>query len=94
MGVVLYELGFDNFLYVNDGTYGSLFDAGHLRFLFPMRVVRENVSKKLIPFELYGPTCDSLDHMKGPFLLPDDIKEGDLFLGSDCVQLLKMGKKD
>src|SRR5207244_3279114 len=28
-------------------------------------------------FELFGPTCDSADRMKGPFLLPEDIDEGD-----------------
>ena len=35
------------------------------------------VSKKLTAFNFYGPTCDSLDYMKGPFLLPNNIKEGD-----------------
>ena len=25
----------------------------------------------------WGPTCDTIDHMKGPFRLPDKIKEGD-----------------
>ena len=34
-------------------------------------------SKKLTAFNFYGPTCDSLDYMKGPFLLPNNIKEGD-----------------
>ena len=34
-------------------------------------------SKKLTSFSFYGPTCDSLDYMKGPFLLPNNIKEGD-----------------
>ena len=32
---------------------------------------------KLRAFALYGPTCDSADYMKGPFLLPEDIDEGD-----------------
>ena len=31
----------------------------------------------LSPFRLYGPTCDTLDKMKGPFLLPEDTQEGD-----------------
>ena len=35
------------------------------------------VSKKMTSFNFYGPTCDSLDYMKGPFLLPNNIKEGD-----------------
>ena len=28
-------------------------------------------------FEFYGPTCDGLDVMPGPFYLPSDICEGD-----------------
>ena len=28
-------------------------------------------------FSFYGPTCDDLDHMAGPFLLPADIEAGD-----------------
>ena len=35
------------------------------------------LSKKITAFQFYGPTCDSLDYMKGPFLLPNNIKEGD-----------------
>ncbi len=65
-------------LYINDGTYGSLFDAGVPNFILPSKMVTEGrVSKKLTDFNLYGPTCDSLDYMKGPFLLPNNIKEGD-----------------
>jgi len=66
-------------LYINDGTYGSLFDAGIPNFVFPSKMITDGriVSKKLTSFNLYGPTCDSLDYMKGPFLLPNNIKEGD-----------------
>ena len=28
-------------------------------------------------FDFYGPTCDSMDYMKGPFILPKNIKEND-----------------
>ena len=35
------------------------------------------VSKKITAFDFYGPTCDSLDYMKGPFILPNNIKEND-----------------
>ena len=66
-------------IYINDGTYGSLFDAGVLNFILPTRMIpsgRVN-SKKLTSFSLYGPTCDSADFMKGPFVLPNNIKEGD-----------------
>ncbi|MGE5513982.1 MAG: type III PLP-dependent enzyme [Bacteroidota bacterium] len=66
-------------LYINDGAYGILFDAAHLGFVFPVRMVGRAVREPhvLAPFELWGPTCDSIDHMKGPFLLPSCIKEGD-----------------
>ena len=66
-------------LYINDGTYGSLFDAGVPNFILPSRMITNGriVSKKLTAFNFYGPTCDSLDYMKGPFLLPNNIKEGD-----------------
>jgi len=66
-------------LYINDGTYGSLFDAGVLNFILPTRMVPNGrmTSKKLTSFNFYGPTCDSADFMKGPFVLPNNIKEGD-----------------
>jgi ornithine decarboxylase len=66
-------------IYINDGTYGSLFDAGVLNFILPTRMIPNGrvLSKKLTSFSLYGPTCDSADFMKGPFLLPNNLKEGD-----------------
>ena len=66
-------------LYLNDGTYGSLFDAGVPNFVLPTRMITNGrvQSKKLTSFSFFGPTCDSLDYMKGPFLLPNNIKEGD-----------------
>ncbi len=68
-----------NNLYINDGTYGSLFDAGVPNFILPSKMISSNKarSKKLTSFSFFGPTCDSLDFMKGPFLLPNNIKEGD-----------------
>ena len=66
-------------LYINDGTYGSLFDAGVPNFVLPTKMITNGRihSKKLTSFRFFGPTCDSLDYMKGPFLLPNNIKEGD-----------------
>ncbi len=66
-------------LYINDGTYGSLFDAGVPNFILPSRMIQNGRahSKKLTAFNFYGPTCDSMDYMKGPFLLPNNIREGD-----------------
>lgn len=77
--VVKVELRKDDALYLNDGVYGSLFDAGYPGFVYPVKAIRplESVSGELLPFRFFGPTCDSLDAMKGPFMLPSDIKEGD-----------------
>ncbi len=66
-------------LYINDGTYGTLFDAGVPNIVYPSRIIKsgKSVSKKLTSFDFYGPTCDSMDYMKGPFILPNNIKEND-----------------
>jgi ornithine decarboxylase len=66
-------------LYLNDGSYGSLFDATHSKWPFPVKLVRggEASDAALKPFRFYGPTCDSIDHMPGPFWLPEDVGEGD-----------------
>jgi len=68
-------------LYINDGTYGTLFDAGTPNIVFPAKMIKETsnkiISKKLTAFDFFGPTCDSMDYMKGPFLLPNNIKEND-----------------
>jgi len=68
-------------LYINDGTYGSLFDAGTPNIVYPSKMIKESsnkiLSKKLTAFNFFGPTCDSMDYMKGPFVLPNNIKEND-----------------
>ena len=65
-------------LYINDGAYGALFDAAHIGWRFPVRLVREEESDaRDMPFSFYGPTCDDLDHMAGPFHLPADVGPGD-----------------
>ena len=68
-------------LYINDGTYGTLFDAGTPNIVFPSKMIKDCsnkiISKKFTAFDFYGPTCDSMDYMKGPFLLPNNIKEND-----------------
>jgi ornithine decarboxylase len=69
----------DNELFINDGAYGILFDAAHLNFVFPARVVSRDIAERdeLQPFALWGPTCDSIDYMEGPFQLPASVREGD-----------------
>ncbi|HEU5068145.1 MAG TPA: type III PLP-dependent enzyme, partial [Sphingomicrobium sp.] len=76
--VVRVEKRRGNELYINDGAYGALFDAAHIGWRYPVRLLREKRSKaKDMAFSFYGPTCDDLDHMAGPFELPADIKAGD-----------------
>jgi ornithine decarboxylase len=65
-------------LYINDGAYGALFDAAHIGWRFPVVLLREPESEvRDMPFSFYGPTCDDMDHMAGPFMLPADIQPGD-----------------
>jgi len=65
-------------LYINDGAYGALFDAAHVGWRFPVALLREQASDtRDMPFSFYGPTCDDMDHMAGPFLLPADVQAGD-----------------
>jgi ornithine decarboxylase len=78
--IVRVELRKGNRLYLNDGTYGGLFDAGPLLGTrFPVRAFRNgnDMSSEMADFTFAGPTCDSLDMMDGPFKLPADIDMGD-----------------
>jgi ornithine decarboxylase len=79
--VVQVQLRRDDTLYVNDGIYGSLSDAGVLGFRFPARRIRlgelGDTPSARADFALFGPTCDSADRMRGPFRLPADMREGD-----------------
>jgi ornithine decarboxylase len=93
----------DNVLYLNDGTYGGLFDAGKsVNFTFDCIAVRTDgkLSDDLDGFRFAGPTCDSLDMMDGPFYLPKDIDEGDYIIikqmgaYSECLRTNFNGYKD
>jgi ornithine decarboxylase len=79
--VVQVQLRRGDTLFVNDGVYGSLSDAGALGFRFPARRIRHGeadvADEPLADYALFGPTCDSADRMRGPFRLPADIHEGD-----------------
>jgi ornithine decarboxylase len=65
-------------LYINDGAYGALFDAAHIGWRYPVQLLRD-VESRVRPanFSFYGPTCDDLDRMAGPFALPGDVGPGD-----------------
>jgi len=65
-------------LFINDGAYGALFDAAHVAWRFPVALARDGGSDaKDMAFSFYGPTCDDLDRMAGPFELPGDVGVGD-----------------
>lgn len=64
-------------LFINDGAYGALFDAAHVGWRFPVQLLRDSDGTAEEAFSFYGPTCDDLDHMEGPFHLPGDIHAGD-----------------
>ncbi len=71
----------EGWLYLNDGAYGSLFDAAHVDFPFPVRSFRDGelllADGALREYRFYGPTCDSIDAIKRPYLLPGTIAAGD-----------------
>lgn len=75
------ELRRDDALYLNDGTYGALPELKYLGNCFPMRLRRPGeavaVDGPATGFDLYGPTCDSIDSMPGPHWICGDVREGD-----------------
>jgi ornithine decarboxylase len=68
-----------NELFINDGAYGALFDAAHVDWRFPVALQRSEtyIGTQMAEFAFYGPTCDDMDYMAGPFILPDDVAAGD-----------------
>jgi ornithine decarboxylase len=85
--VVRVELRKGDLLYLNDGNFGGLRDLCYEKRRNEVRRVRlhgsrvgEEVPAEKVPlkaFRFYGPTCESMDYMRGPFMLPENIAEGD-----------------
>jgi len=69
----------ENAVYINDGIYGSLSELVLTRIELPLRVIRLDgpVAGETKSFDVYGPTCDSMDILPNRFELPVDIREGD-----------------
>jgi ornithine decarboxylase len=66
-------------IFLTDGIYGGLSEFVSMS-LPRCRVVAPNGALKSTAdrlFTLWGPTCDSLDKVPGPVLLPSDLAEGD-----------------
>jgi diaminopimelate decarboxylase len=66
----------DRALYINDGVFGTLSDGGAPGYRYPSRLLRPSQAAPH-DFAFWGPTCDSNDFMRGPFVLPADVTEGD-----------------
>ena len=76
-------------LYINDGTYGS-FDELTLPGWtadYPTRVFRLDAQGAAQEqpdagkaFRVFGPTCDTLDVLPRPIMLPEDIQAGDFIV--------------
>lgn len=66
-------------LYLNDGVYGNLAELKWIGPRFAMRVVRPSgaLGGREAAFDLFGPTCDSIDSMPGPHWIPEQVAEGD-----------------
>ncbi len=66
-------------LYINDGTYGCLFEGAQIYGSLPYPVRRVNRKTNAGPedFAFWGVSCDSIDYVPGPFTLPADMDEGD-----------------
>ena len=75
-------------LYLNDGSYGALYDVVHEQWKYPVRAIsaagtalpvpnEADNDANLVPYMVYGPTCDSADKFPDPVLLPRDLAEGD-----------------
>ncbi|HUO91472.1 MAG TPA: hypothetical protein VMU22_01050 [Rhizomicrobium sp.] len=80
-------------LYINDGIYGS-FDELTLPGWtadYPIRVFAVDAKGRVLaeqngnkPFRVYGPTCDTLDVLPRPLMLPAEIGPGD-FIVFDAI---------
>ncbi len=79
----------DDKLYINDGVYGSFDELTlpgwtadyHIRAFTvdAMGRVRQREADGA-PFRVFGPTCDTLDVLPRPLMLPETIKAGDFIV--------------
>lgn len=80
-------------LYINDGVYGSFDELTLPGWTGDYSARTFGVDKRGrvkergpgdTPFRVYGPTCDTLDVLPRPLMLPDNIKAGD-FVVFDAI---------
>ncbi len=72
----------DGSVFLNDGIYGGLAEVPVIGAVDRRIVVGPGAERagKQTPRKVFGPTCDSLDHLPDALDLPDDIAEGDWVL--------------
>jgi ornithine decarboxylase len=71
-------------IYINDGIWGSLSDSWTGKITLPARLLPDPARRKrsgnratLMPFRVFGATCDSVDILSRPFYLPETVDTGD-----------------
>ena len=83
----------DDKLYINDGIYGSFDELTLPGWVadYPIRVFALDAKGRVLaeqngnkPFRVYGPTCDTLDVLPRPLMLPEEIGPGD-FIVFDAI---------
>ncbi len=76
-------------IYLNDGVYGSFDEITIPGFEedYPARALTLDSRGKvharsgaMIPFRVYGPTCDTMDVLPRPLMLPDTVEPGDFII--------------
>jgi ornithine decarboxylase len=71
-------------IYINDGVWGSLSDSWTGRIVLPARLIPDPARQRrrgnpdnIVPFRVFGATCDSIDILSRPFYLPETVDTGD-----------------
>ena len=69
----------DGSVFLNDGIYGGLAEAPVLGSVDRIAVIGPDGPRtgSIAPWDIFGPTCDSLDRLPSPIMLPEDLDEGD-----------------
>lgn len=77
--LVQVDLAKGDAIYINEGSYGALYDAVHENWVFPMRAISADGRKlgRMVEYTVYGPTCDSADMLPSKVWLPAGLNEGD-----------------
>ena len=67
-------------IFLNDGIYGGFAEAPLIGVVDRISTLKPDGSTRqapLVPRVVYGPTCDSVDRLPEPLMLPETLGEGD-----------------